>query len=318
METVSCISVPHVGEGVRHVMVNRILKRVGEWVDEEVNIAEIETDKAILEVPSSRSGYVTRWLCREGEKLEIGAPFMEISSENTSRPAPDQQMRRRDRGSVVSSSSDKQGERLPEAQIRLAQAMVKSMEIIPQANLGKIIDWKRIDDLKKIYRATDWATPSALAILSWACANAIRKYDKFSSGLSRELVLTRSAKVRIGIAKSGPDDHLTTPSLAFDEMDDLQDVQRKLIALGNNTEAHSFAISDMSPFGITSAIPVVVYPSVATLVIGSPYKEGDKKLSHLSLSFDHRLINGVYAAKFLKEVDDQIDNLVRKTLCKVH
>ena len=72
----------------------------------------------------------------------------------------------------------------------------------------------------------------------------------------------------------------------------------------------------MSSLGITSAQPVVVYPAIATLFIGAPCPALNKngqiyKASNFILTFDHRLMNGAYAAKFLNQIEKNIRKLLR-------
>jgi pyruvate/2-oxoglutarate dehydrogenase complex dihydrolipoamide acyltransferase (E2) component len=65
-------------------------------------------------------------------------------------------------------------------------------------------------------------------------------------------------------------------------------------------------ISSLGAFGVRAAAPIVVPPSVGTLFIGSAHLEtiGDGKKSEkaevitLSLTFDHRVVNGAVAASF--------------------
>jgi pyruvate/2-oxoglutarate dehydrogenase complex dihydrolipoamide acyltransferase (E2) component len=72
----------------------------------------------------------------------------------------------------------------------------------------------------------------------------------------------------------------------------------------------------MSAFGLRNAVPVVVSPSVATLFLGEAYwspipKMGGfdfERLAMLSLTFDHRVINGVGAANFINDVKGRIED----------
>ena len=48
--------------------------------------------------------------------------------------------------------------------------------------------------------------------------------------------------------------------------------------------------------------PIVVAPAIATLFIGSPTFNGT---SHLTLSFDHRVMNGAYASRALRSIAAQ-------------
>jgi 2-oxoisovalerate dehydrogenase E1 component len=74
-------------------------------------------------------------------------------------------------------------------------------------------------------------------------------------------------------------------------------------------------ISSLGGFGVRAAAPIVVPPSVGTLFVGSAHYEtvGDGKKSQaaevitLSLTFDHRVVNGAGAANFVHEVKEQIE-----------
>ena len=75
-------------------------------------------------------------------------------------------------------------------------------------------------------------------------------------------------------------------------------------------------ISSLGAFGVRAAAPIVVPPSVGTLFVGSAHHEmlGDGKKKEtaevitLSLTFDHRVVNGAGAASFVHEIKEQIEN----------
>jgi pyruvate/2-oxoglutarate dehydrogenase complex dihydrolipoamide acyltransferase (E2) component len=75
-------------------------------------------------------------------------------------------------------------------------------------------------------------------------------------------------------------------------------------------------ISSLGAFGVRAAAPIVVPPSVGTLFVGSAHYEtvGDGKKNQvaeaitLSLTFDHRVVNGAGAANFVHEVKERIEN----------
>jgi len=74
-------------------------------------------------------------------------------------------------------------------------------------------------------------------------------------------------------------------------------------------------ISSLGAFGVRAAAPIVVPPSVGTLFVGSAHFEtiSDGKKNQtvefitLSLTFDHRVVNGAGAASFVHEVKEQIE-----------
>jgi pyruvate/2-oxoglutarate dehydrogenase complex dihydrolipoamide acyltransferase (E2) component len=74
-------------------------------------------------------------------------------------------------------------------------------------------------------------------------------------------------------------------------------------------------ISSLGAFGVRAAAPIVVPPSVGTLFVGSAHqeilpngKEGQTaEVITLSLTFDHRVINGAGAANFVHEIKELIE-----------
>ena len=85
---------------------------------------------------------------------------------------------------------------------------------------------------------------------------------------------------------------------------------------GRITEVQSpINLTSLGAFGVESAIPIVVPPAVGTLFIGRAHErlvnEGGQiypqEVITLSLTFDHRVVNGAGAAAFMHEVKAQIE-----------
>ena len=67
------ILVPSLGESVTEATVSKWLKQVGEQVDSDEPLVELETDKVNVEVPSPLTGTLSSIKAKEGETVEIGA-----------------------------------------------------------------------------------------------------------------------------------------------------------------------------------------------------------------------------------------------------
>ena len=67
------ILVPILGESVTEATVSKWLKQVGEEVDSDEPLVELETDKVNVEVPSPLSGTLSSIKVKEGTKVEVGA-----------------------------------------------------------------------------------------------------------------------------------------------------------------------------------------------------------------------------------------------------
>ncbi len=67
------ILVPALGESVKEATVSKWLKSVGETVDSDEPLVELETDKVNVEVPSPQSGVLEKINVTEGQTVEVGA-----------------------------------------------------------------------------------------------------------------------------------------------------------------------------------------------------------------------------------------------------
>jgi hypothetical protein len=68
-------------------------------------------------------------------------------------------------------------------------------------------------------------------------------------------------------------------------------------------------LSYLGSYGITDGVPTLVAPACGIMFIGACYQSPDGLQATVSLTFDHRLINGVAAARFLGCIDREIDRL---------
>jgi 2-oxoisovalerate dehydrogenase E2 component (dihydrolipoyl transacylase) len=73
------LTMPNVGEGVTEGTVTRWLKAEGDDVALDEPVVEVETDKAVVEIPSPFEGKLTQILVQEGEVVPIGAPLADFS-----------------------------------------------------------------------------------------------------------------------------------------------------------------------------------------------------------------------------------------------
>ena len=81
-------------------------------------------------------------------------------------------------------------------------------------------------------------------------------------------------------------------------------------------EAETVALSNLGPYGIDSFFGIVPPPASTILAVGNVIEEAAvvdgkitmRKIVSLSLAVDHRIINGVYAARFLGCITEQLQN----------
>lgn len=81
------LTMPNVGEGVTEGTVTRWLKQEGDEVALDEPVVEVETDKAVVEIPSPFAGILSKILVQEGDVVPIGTALAEFGGNGAS-PAP--------------------------------------------------------------------------------------------------------------------------------------------------------------------------------------------------------------------------------------
>ena len=97
------IRVPTLGESVTEATVGTWFKKVGDAVDVDEPLVELETDKITLEVPAPTAGVVESISVGDGETVEVGALLGSIAAGKGQRPVRRRQRRHRPSGREVRS-----------------------------------------------------------------------------------------------------------------------------------------------------------------------------------------------------------------------
>ena len=162
--------------------------------------------------------------------------------------------------------------------------------------------------------------PSAFQLLGHAVAQVSKEYPKFRSVMQGDNFLREYDHVNVGLALARPNDELITAVVRGAERLTLPDFvrtcfQQMRIALRNGDQAADdtqIVLTHLGKLGITDAIPTLVSPASSVIFLGA--------LNNLSarikivMTFDHRVINGATAARFL----DAIKTLLRPSNGRVH
>ncbi len=326
MQSYSMIA-PELGEGIRTLKVANYLKKVGDRVMRDEPLLTLETDKAVMEIESPVSGIIKEYKYNACEEVSVGSELVVIDT------SPEQA----DFTVSVGSSLSAPAIRVPAHPNRatanaheqffspMQQRLIRSFEhsakqVVP-ASIEVQIDWRLIHTIRRAMRSKGLRVAKSVEIISWATAHAMSNHPPFRSRiLDNERYVTHN-DCKLGIAVDCGNNELRTATVTVDctaSLDDFIDLCRFQVSSSQKmrdtiTEYHSVAVSDLSSYGIGRAIPVVVYPSVATLFIGSPMLPSSCATSlnpaSLVLSFDHRLVNGAEASRFLTTMVKNISRL---------
>lgn len=81
---------PDVGEGITEGRIKKWLVNEGETVEEDQTLAQVETDKAVVDMPSPADGTIIEILVPEGEKVKVGQVMVTIGGDGDDKPAPNE------------------------------------------------------------------------------------------------------------------------------------------------------------------------------------------------------------------------------------
>lgn len=78
-DNIRVFNLPDVGEGLVEARIEEIKVAVGQRVERFDVVADVETDKAVVELSAPWTGTVHRICCEVDEYVEVGNPIMEIA-----------------------------------------------------------------------------------------------------------------------------------------------------------------------------------------------------------------------------------------------
>lgn len=173
---------------------------------------------------------------------------------------------------------------------------------------------------------------TALPFILKACASTLREHPRFNASISptlKSLILKKY--IHIGVAVDTPDG-LIVPVIR-DVLDKgLRDIAAELEALSSaarekklkpdQISGASFTVSSLGRIGGTGFTPIINAPEVAILGVArlatKPVWDGSafepRKILPLSLSYDHRAINGAEGGRFMESLVEKLGDVRRLIL----
>jgi 2-oxoglutarate dehydrogenase E2 component (dihydrolipoamide succinyltransferase) len=162
-----------------------------------------------------------------------------------------------------------------------------------------------------------------------AVANAIKEFPMINSSLDGKNIIVKE-DINIGMATALPSGNLIVPVVKNADKKDLKGLAAAINELvgksragklkGDDMKGGTFTISNVGTFGSLMGTPIINQPEAAILATGIIKKraeviekpEGDvieiRSMMYLSLSFDHRIVDGYLAGSFLKRIADNMEN----------
>lgn len=206
----------------------------------------------------------------------------------------------------------------------IGERLASSKTFIPHFYVQQLIDMTKIIDVRNALKESEIKVTYNDFILR-ATALALRKHPQINSGFnSIDQKIIRFKTIDIAIAVSIPDG-LITPIIRHADYKNLAELAsevKTLVSLAQSNKLSpeqyrggSFTLSNLGMFGIENFQAVINPPQAAILAVGGindhvfvdENKMIPSKAMRISLSVDHRVIDGADAAKFLDSLKQLLE-----------
>lgn len=379
---------PDIGEGLHEAEIVRWFIQEGDEVAADQPIAEIQTDKAMVEMTTPVAGKVVALAGPEGMTVKVGEPLIILEQQKAaiaeSRPAqqkkrviaaPSVRKRAREMGipieevegtgeggrvtladleryakarestlEPVAPALEAAGrkmdrrhgiteheERIPIRGLRkkIAEKMVKSAYTAPHVTGMDEIDVTKLVEIRASLAKQLEAEAIKLTYLPFvikAVTRALKEYPLLNAAIdeeTNEIVLKK--QYHIGIA-TATKEGLVVPVIKHADQKSIHDLAVEIAELSEKARRHALRIDELqgSTFTITNtganggwfATPIINYPEVAILGIHAikrkPVVIGEeiviRDMMGMSLTFDHRVIDGEPAGRFMRAVSHILEH----------
>ncbi len=219
------------------------------------------------------------------------------------------------------------GRRVPLTAMRriIAERLTASVQTIPQFTVSMDVNVERALDMVADLRATSGDVKVTLtAFLVKACAWALGRHPGVNASYGAEAI-TEWADINIGVAVSVEQGLLVPVVRHADELGTVE-IAAQITDLGQRARAGklqpqemqggTFTISNLGMFGVDHFTAIINPPEAAILAVSRAAKvpvvtEDDrieiKQMARLTLTADHRLVDGAKAAQFLADLKQAIE-----------
>jgi pyruvate dehydrogenase E2 component (dihydrolipoamide acetyltransferase) len=220
-------------------------------------------------------------------------------------------------------------ERMSKIRQTIAAQMVKSATVIPRVTNFDDADVTDLEHLRKNIPPGYLGAGVKLTAMPFvikAVGLTLRRHPIVNAGLDDEKKeIVYKEYVNVGIAVDTPRG-LVVPALRHADRLTIPQIAKELGILAEKARSASFAIEDlrggtftisnMGAVGGTYSTPIINHPEAAILLLGRSrevlaLRDGKavaRLMLPLSLSYDHRLVDGAAAARFLNDVIDLLQN----------
>ena len=214
----------------------------------------------------------------------------------------------------------------------IADHMVMSKHTSPhvtsfvEADVTNMVVWR--DKAKKVYEQREGEKITFTPMFIECVVKAIKDYPMINISIDGYNIIKRKA-INIGMAAALPSGNLIVPVIKNADMMNLVGLTKSVNGLASKARANklapddiqggTFTVTNVGGFGNVMGTPIINQPQVAILATGSIKKKpavletpmGDviaiRHMMFLSLSYDHRVVDGSLGGSFLRRIADYME-----------
>jgi 2-oxoglutarate dehydrogenase E2 component (dihydrolipoamide succinyltransferase) len=215
----------------------------------------------------------------------------------------------------------------------IAKHMVDSKHIsahvtsFAECDVTNLVLWR--EKIKKDYEKREGEKITFTPLFIEAIIKCIKKYPLLNSSVDTDRIIIKK-DINIGMATALGNGNLIVPVIKNADQLNLTGLTKQVNNLANaartnklkpdDTSGGTFTLSNVGTFGSIMGTPIINQPQVAIMAVGAIKKrpvvmeteQGDsiaiRHMMYISLSYDHRIIDGALGSTFLNAVAKEFEN----------
>ena len=216
----------------------------------------------------------------------------------------------------------------------IADNMVMSKHVSPhvtsyvEADVTNLVQWR--DKVKKDFEKREGEKLTFTPLFIEAVTRAIKDFPMINVSVDQTgTKIIKRKNINVGMAAALPTGNLIVPVIKNADEKNLIGITKAVNDLANRARANklqpdeiqggTFTLTNVGSFGNLMGTPIILQPQVAILAVGSIKKKpavietpqgdmiGIRQFMFLSLSYDHRVVDGSLGGTFLRRVADYLE-----------
>jgi 2-oxoglutarate dehydrogenase E2 component (dihydrolipoamide succinyltransferase) len=196
-----------------------------------------------------------------------------------------------------------------------------------ECDVTGLVMWR--EKVKKDFEKREGEKITYTPLFIEAIVKCIKKYPMLSSSVDGDKIIVKK-DLNIGMATALPNGNLIVPVIKNADQLNLTGLTKQVNNLANaartgklrpdDTTGGTFTLTNVGTFGSIMGTPIINQPQVAIMAVGAIKKrpmvietpQGDsiaiRHMMYISLSYDHRIIDGALGSTFLNAVSKELEN----------